>query len=303
MCIEARNAHLDLRAATLAPLEGIDEEKLSTLARVLRGLAFTAVDSANSGHPGGSSSKTEMALALLASGVFRFDATRPKHPGRDRIVWSAGHCSPLFHALIALVYGCLRRRNPEACAALRETMTYPEHLPAFRRLDGPSGHVESEYPFADACTGSSGHGIPAGLGLAALHRSCGLPTRVFVLAGDAETEEGMTYEARNLASITEVMPLPYLRHWSAFGWNIIEADGHDLRQLVQAYRKAAEGFGNGRPTVIVCHTIKGKHYGKLEGTADSHGMPLPHSEYVQAMQKLGFEVPLEPGRGDQASNP
>jgi transketolase len=320
MCIEARNAHLDLRAATLAPLEGIDEEKLSTLARVLRGLAFTAVDSANSGHPGGSSSKTEMALALLASGAFRFDATRPKHPGRDRIVWSAGHCSPLFHALIALVYGCLRRRNPEACAALRETMTYPEDLPAFRRLDGPSGHVESEYPFADACTGSSGHGIPAGLGLAALHRSCGLPTRVFVLAGDAETEEGMTYEARNLASnlgienlvvaldyntygidgsIAEVMPLPYLRHWSAFGWNIIEADGHDLRQLVHAYRKAAEGFGNGRPTVIVCHTIKGKYYGRLEGTADSHGMPLAHAEYVKVMHQLGFEVPLEPGCGNK----
>lgn len=311
-------AHLDLRGQNLARIVGVDEERLATLARVVRGLSFTAVDSAVSGHPGGSSSKTEMALALLASGVLRFDAERPKHPGRDRIVWSAGHCSPLFHALLSLVYECVRRRTPEKCAALRETITYPEQLPAFRSLNGPSGHVESEYPLADACTGSSGHGIPAGLGLAALHRSCGLSTRVFVFAGDAETEEGMTFEARNLASnlgidnlivaldyntygidgsITEVMPVPYLSQWTAFGWNMIEVDGHNVRELAHAYHKAAAGFGNGRPTVIVCHTIKGKDYGRLEGTADSHGTPLGHAEYVQVMQKLGFEASAEKDSG------
>jgi len=316
--VTAGGEHLDLRAAALEPFDGIDEEKLSKLARIVRGLAFTAVDSANSGHPGGSSSKTEMALALLASGIFRFDATRPKHPGRDRVVWSAGHCSPLFHALLSLVYECVRRRTPEQCASLRETITYPEDLPAFRRLNGPSGHIESEYPLADACTGSSGHGIPAGLGLAVLHRSCGLSTRVFVFAGDAETEEGMTYEARNLASnlgignfvvaldyntygidgsISEAMPAPYLAHWAAFGWNIVEVDGHNLRELAHAYRKAAAGFANGRPTVIICHTVKGRYYGKLEGTADSHGTPLGHADYVQLMQNLGFDVSAEDGSG------
>lgn len=310
--------HLDLRTEDLPGLQEIDEEKLAKLARVVRGFAFTAVDSAQSGHPGGSSSKTEMAVALLASGGFRFDAARPKHPGRDRLVWSAGHCSPLFHALLALVYECVRRRDSAGCAALRETLTFPENLPEFRSLGGPSGHVESEYPLADACTGSSGHGIPAALGLAALHRSCALPTRVFVLAGDAETEEGMTYEARNLASnlgignlvvaldyntygidgsIGEVMPAPYLAHWAAFGWNIIEADGHSFRQLIHAYRRAAEGLGNGRPTLILCHTVKGKYYGKLEGTADSHGTPLPHADYAALMAKLGFEVSAEPGSG------
>ncbi|MGA2328466.1 MAG: 1-deoxy-D-xylulose-5-phosphate synthase N-terminal domain-containing protein [Bryobacteraceae bacterium] len=308
--------HLDLRSLALARLEGIDEEKLSQLARIVRGLAFAAMDGARSGHPGGSSSKTEMALALLASGVLRFDAVHPKHPGRDRIVWSAGHCSPLFHALVSLVYECVRRRAPEQCTAPGATLTFPEHLARFRRLDGPSGHVESEYPLADVCTGSSGHGIPAALGLAALHRSCGLPTRVFTIAGDAETEEGMTYEARNVAarlgvenlivaldyntfgidgSITEAMPAPYVNLWAAFGWNVIEADGHNFRELVYAYRAAATGFGNGRPTVIVCHTLKGKGYGKLEGTADSHGTPLDHAGYVQAMQKLGFEVSAEEG--------
>ncbi|MGD0577972.1 MAG: hypothetical protein ABSC08_03490, partial [Bryobacteraceae bacterium] len=94
--------HLDLRGAALAALDGIDEARIAQLARIVRGLAFTAVDGAKSGHPGGSSSKAEMVLALLASGAFGFDATRPKHPGRDRLVWSAGHCSPLFHALVSL---------------------------------------------------------------------------------------------------------------------------------------------------------------------------------------------------------
>ena len=135
--------------------------------------------------------------------------------------------------------------------------------------------MESHYALADTSTGSSGHGFSAGLGFAVLHRSCGLPTKAFVIAGDAETEEGMSYEARNLASslgvrnlivtldynnfgidgpITEVLPSPYLNHWFAQGWNMIEVDGHNIRELAYAYRLAEQGFGLGRPTVVICHT-------------------------------------------------
>ncbi len=306
-------AYLNLRGLALEPLEGIDEAHIAKLARIVRGLAFTAVDAAQSGHPGGSSSKAEQVLTLLASGVLRFDARRPKHPGRDRVVWSAGHCSPLFHATVALIYESLRQKGftLEGQAAV-----YPEQLDRFRRWDGPSGHVESYQALADTSTGSSGHGFSAGLGFALLHRSCGLPTRAFVIAGDAESEEGMSYEARNVASalgvrnlvvtldfntfgidgpIGEAMPGPYLNHWFAQGWNIIEADGHDIRELGYAYRLAAEGLGPERPTVVICHTVKGLHYGRLEGTADSHGMPLKHEEYVEAMRRMGF-----PGAGIQA---
>ncbi|OGZ35230.1 MAG: hypothetical protein A2V60_00170, partial [Candidatus Portnoybacteria bacterium RIFCSPHIGHO2_01_FULL_39_19] len=73
--------------------------------------------------------------------------------------------------------------------------------------------------------------------------------------------------------------------------NIIEVDGHNVLELVYAYKKAADGFGNNRPTVVICHTIKGRYYGKLEGTADSHGTPLSHEEYVPMMKKLGFDIP------------
>jgi len=314
-------AYLKLEGVPLAPLEDIDEAKLAVLARVIRGLAFAAVDAAKSGHPGGSSSKTEALLALVASGVLGFDAWNPKHPGRDRMVWSAGHCTPLFHSLGALVYETLRRKGETLPEAARHYATYPEDLAKFRKFGGPSGHIESDKALADTSTGSSGHGISAALGMALLHRSCGLATRVFTIAGDAETEEGMTYEARNMAStlaaknlvvildynhmgidgpISDVLPLPYLNHWFGPGWNIIEVDGHSFRELAYAYRLIEKGFGADKPTVVIAHCIKGKHYGRLESTSDSHGTPLAHAEYVEVMKNLGFDIP---GRdGDQAAD-
>jgi len=314
-------AYLNLRGLSLDPLPEIDEPKIAELCRVVRGFLFAAVEAAQSGHPGGSSSKAEQVLTLLSSGVLGFDARRPKHAGRSRVVWSAGHCSPLFHATVALIYETLRRKGLTLTGEDAAKAVLPEQLVRFRRWGGPSGHVESEYAFADTSTGSSGHGFSAGLGFAVLHRSCGLPTRSFVIGGDAETEEGMSYEARNLASnlgvgnlivtldfntfgidgpIAEALPVPYLNHWISQGWNVIEVDGHNIRELAYAYRLAASGFGPslsktpGRPTVVICHTTKGLHYGRLQDTADSHGTPLPHGEYVQVMHDLGFPVPGNP---------
>ena len=305
-------AYLDLRGLALEPLPGIDEDKIANLSRVVRGLLFAAVDGAQSGHPGGSTSKAEQVVTLVASGAFGYDAWNPKHAGRDRLVWSAGHTSPLFHSVVALVYETLRRNGDTLAGADARMVVYPEDLARFRKWGGPSGHVESEYALADTSTGSSGHGFSAGLGFAALHRSCGLRTCAWVIAGDAESEEGMSYEARNAAAnlgmdnlvvtldyngfgidgpIFEVVPAPYQNHWFALGWNVIEVDGHNVRELAYAYRLAASTFAPGRPTVVMAHTKKGTGYGRLEGTGDSHGTPLPHEEYVEAMRKLGFPVP------------
>ncbi|HUK25170.1 MAG TPA: hypothetical protein VLV49_11365, partial [Terriglobales bacterium] len=156
-------AHLNLQDLPLEPLPGIDLEKISALSRMVRGLAFAAVDGAKSGHPGGSSSKTEQVLTLLLSGVVGFDPLNPKHPGRDRIVWSAGHCTPLFHAVGALIHEALRRKGLPLPAEARQSAVYPEQLAKFRRFDGPSGHVESHNALADTSTGSSGHGFSAAL--------------------------------------------------------------------------------------------------------------------------------------------
>jgi transketolase len=88
-----------------------------------------------------------------------------------------------------------------------------------------------------------------------------------------------------------VLPSAYPNHWFSLGWNIIEVDGRNVRELVYAYRLAADGIGAGKPTVVICHTTKGLAYGKLENSADSHGALLPHPEYVAAMHKLGFPIP------------
>ncbi|TRZ52718.1 hypothetical protein D4R99_02280 [bacterium] len=307
-------SYLNLCGNNLPPLPDIDEEKIASICRIVRGLLFSAIDKAKSGHPGGSSSKAEQLVTLLCSGAFHFDAELPKNPGRDRLVWSAGHCSPLAHSLVALVYETLRREDFEPSEDVRKNILYPEDLPRFRTFGGPSGHTESHYALQDASTGSSGHGLSAGLGLALLHKSCGLPLKTFVIMGDAETEEGMTYEARNLAAnlnvsnlvvlldsndygidgpITEVMGVPLLNHWMALGWNVIEVDGHNIRELAYAYKIAEQGFLNDKPIVIISHTKKGKHYGEAEGSADSHGIPLSHEKYVWAMWELGFDVLLK----------
>jgi len=301
---------VDLRGLQLEPLQEIDLIKTGRLAKIIRGLAFAAIDSIKSGHPGGSSSKVEQILTLLTSGAMAFDPLQPNHPGRDRIVWSAGHCTPLFHSILSLIYESLKREGKNFDIAKLEAF-YPACLARFRHCDGPTGHVEANYPLSDASTGSSGHGFSAALGLAALQKSNGLPVNVFVMAGDAETEEGMSFEARNLAKamgmdnlivsldyngfgidgpITDVISAPYLNYWFAAGWNVIEVDGHNPMELAYAYKKAVLGFNNKRPTVVICHTIKGKDYGCLENTCDSHGSPLPHDQYVQVMKKLGFNI-------------
>ena len=311
--------YFDLRKLNLEPIKEIDLTKAGKLAQIIRGLAFAAIESISSGHPGGSSSKVEQVLSLLLSGDLRFDPLAPNHAGRDRVVWSAGHCTPLFHSVLSLIYECLKMKGEKFDIKKLEAF-YPECLVRFRHCDGPTGHVEANYPLSDASTGSSGHGFSAALGLATLQKSNGLDAKVFVIAGDAETEEGMSFEARNSITalgmdniivsldyngfgidgpISDVISAPYLNYWFAAGWNVIEVDGHNITELIYAYKKAIQGFpaqggpasGWKKPTVVICHTIKGKYYGKLENTADSHGMPLSHEEYVPMMKKLGFDIP------------
>jgi len=305
--------YLNLKGLDLSPIDGIDVKKIETLAKFVRAFTFSAINGAKSGHPGGSSSKVEQVLAMLLTGILSFDALDPKNPGRDRVVWSAGHCSPLFFATLALIYESLRRQGNKIEEKKEELgAVLPECLATFRKCGGLSGHIESKYALADVSTGSSGHGLSSALGLAVLQKSCGLNSKVFVISGDAETEEGMSYEARNIINtlgidniivsldyngfgidgpITEVVSSPYINHWFGPGWNIIEVDGHNVLELAYAYYKADQGFGNSKATAIIYHTTKGRCYGKLENTCDSHGTPLVHQEYVEAIKKLKFDIP------------
>lgn len=302
--------YLKLQGEKLAPLAGIEMEKITELARLMRGFIFAQVEAARSGHPG-SSAKVEMLLAMVLSGVLGFDPLNPKNPGRDRLIWSAGHCSPALYATLTVIYESLKLTGQNFDAEkLHAVMA--KNLHRFRRPDGPQGHIEGYSPLADFGTGPSGHGLSGASGMAAVHKSCGLDTKVFVIMGDAESEEGMSYEARNVAvalgqdnlivnldynhfgidaNIEEVIATPYINHWLGLGWNVIEVNGHDVLELVYAYRKAADGFGNKRPTCVLAHALKGKGYGKMENTAESHGTPAKFPDYVEIMKKLGFDIP------------
>ncbi|MDD2757979.1 MAG: 1-deoxy-D-xylulose-5-phosphate synthase N-terminal domain-containing protein [Patescibacteria group bacterium] len=307
--------YIKLQDAELEPYNGLDISRLDRLAKILRGLIFATVEGARSGHPGGSSSKVEQFLALTLGGSLAFDPADPKHPGRDRLIWSAGHCTPLLYGGQALYYEAMRRAGRQFSEAVVNCVL-PEHLSQFRRLDGPPGHAESQYPYADYCTGPSGHGFSAAGGMAIAHASCGLPTKVWVMMGDAESEEGMTFEARNVlvatatdniivsldynhfgidGPIEEAMSAPYLNYWLGFGWNVIEANGHNVNELLYAYAIARQGFDNSRPTAIIAHTIKGKEYGAKENTTASHGSPTDHEDYVKILKQLGFSAPGEKG--------
>ena len=302
--------YLNLQQKKIESIPGIEIDKLQEAARIMRGLMFCALEASHSGHPGGSSAKTEQLLSLVLGGNLAFDALDPKNTGRDRVVWSAGHCSPGLYGLSALLYESLKKSGIEFDAKTLEAVM-PENLARFRHPDGPQGHIESHYPLSDAGTGASGHGLSVAGGMAIAHRSSGLDTKVFTIMGDAETEEGMSYEARNLlntmgidnlivtldynhfgidGNISEVIGSPYINHWLGMGWNVIEVDGHNFLELIHAYNKAREGFENGNPTVVLANCIKGKYYGAKENTAESHGSPAKSEEYLEIMKNLGFNV-------------
>jgi len=303
--------YINLQGLELEPLAGIDVEKFDKLAKIMRGFIFSMIEQSQSGHPGGSSGKVEQFLAMVLGGQMSFDALDPKNNGRDRVVWSAGHCSPGLYAGLALIYEALKGQKKEFDAQKISTIL-AKNLMKFRQIDGPQGHIENYYPLSDIATGPSGHGLPSAGGMAVVHKSCGLPLKTWVLMGDAESEEGLTYEARNLlakvgvsnlivsldynhfgidGAIEEVIASPYKNHWLGLNWNLIEVDGHNILELIYAYALATQGFENGRPTVVLSHTLKGKCYGAVENSNKSHGAPVKHDDYVQIMKNLDFDIP------------
>ncbi|HSR88997.1 MAG TPA: thiamine pyrophosphate-dependent enzyme [Candidatus Udaeobacter sp.] len=307
--------YLNIEDLDLASIDGIDVPRLDKLAKIIRGLIFAAVEAGQSGHPG-SSSKVEQFLAMTLSGVMAFDPTNPKNPGRDRLIWSSGHCADLLFAGQALYYEVLKRAGRQFGEAVVKAVM-PEDLIRFRHADGPQGHAEAQYPYSDFTTGPLGHGFAVAGGMAMVHQSCGLDTKTWVFMGDAESEEGMTYEARNIIAtnglknlivsldynhfgiddeIEEVVASPYINHWLGLGWNVIETNGHNVLEMVYAYQLAAQGFANGAPTVVICHTLKAKSYGKTENTAAAHSTLAKHDDYVNIMKKLGFNIAGEPGK-------
>jgi len=254
-------------------------QALEDIATQLRVDSVRATTAAGSGHPTSCASGADLVAAIFFD-VMRFDPQAPRDPACDRFVLSKGHAAPLLYAAWAAA-GALDRKD----------------LVQLRRIDSDlEGHPTPRLPFVDVATGSLGQGLGVGVGLALGARSLGTDARVFVLLGDGEMAEGSVWEAAQMAShekldhlvaVVDVNALgqsgptmlghdlkTYQRRLAAFGWRVNVIDGHDMKQITTALRRATRG--RGAPTAIVARTLKGKGLGaEIEGKEGWHGKPLP----------------------------
>jgi transketolase len=267
--------------------------ELEVIAKKVRLDSIKMIYEAGSGHPGGSLSCTDILVALYFH-IMKHDPKRPDWPDRDRFVLSKGHAAPALYSVLA------------------ESGYFPvEELSSLRKLGSRlQGHpCMQKTPGVEMSTGSLGHGLAAGNGMALAAKLDRKLHRVYVLCGDGEMDVGETWEAAMLAShykldnvtayidrnklqldgpTENIMSLePLADKWKAFGWHVIEINGHNMKEIIRATTEA-KGV-KGKPTVIICHTIKGKGVSYMEGSLHFHGKAPSKQEYEQAMRELGGE--------------
>lgn len=275
---------------TMRERVGHVRERANWMRRRLLGMIVAA----GQGHPGGDLSVTDI-IASLYFDTLRIDPTNPTAPDRDRFVLSKGHCTgALYTALAAAGF------FPEA-----ELETY---LKPNSRLNGhPSRHY---LPGVETSTGPLGHGMPVAVGIAVAGQIDDAGFRVYAVTGDGELQEGSIWEAamfaghRGLGNLTVIVDRNRLQQgagtedtnsldplddkWRAFGWQVVEIDGHDHAALLAAFDDAA--LPRRKPLVIIANTIKGKGVSFMEGQAGwHHGLPNA-AQYAQAIAELESEM-------------
>jgi transketolase len=267
-------------------VDSIDE--LKQIANHLRREIVSMIGASGSGHPGGSLSEVELLTALYFR-VMRHDVQNPDWPDRDRFVLSKGHGCPALYAVLA-----------------EAGYIDPKLLPTLRKLGSPlQGHPDKRMlPVLEASTGSLGQGLSIGIGMALAARLDKRDSHIFVMVGDGEIEEGQIWEGamyasfHKLSNLTLIVdynkqqldgwlkdvldPAPVAEKFRAFGWHVQEIDGHDFAQVIPALEQAR--LGNGRPTAIVAHTVKGKGVSFMENNIEWHGV-APKKDQVEAALK------------------
>jgi transketolase len=267
-----------------------DFDRLRAAARDLRTEILRMLTVAGSGHTGGSLSAADV-VTVLYFHTLRHDPRNPAWPERDRFILSKGHAAPVLYAALALA-GYFEK----------------EILKTLRKVGSPlQGHPCScKLPGVEISTGSLGQGLSIANGIAMGIKMDGLPSRVYCLLGDGEIQEGQVWEAAmtaahyrldNLCAIIDnnglqidghccdVMHIePIVKKWEAFGWHVIDIDGHDIRAIAGAFDTAASL--KGKPTMIVARTIKGRGVSFFEGKVEYHGLAPTRDELAMALKEL-----------------
>lgn len=264
------------------------------MANVMRQDIIKMLLRAKSGHPGGSLSAADIVAALYFK-VMRIQPENPKWPERDRFILSKGHAAPVLYA------------------ALAEKGYFPkEELWELRQTGRMlQGHPDMKHiPGVDMSTGSLGQGLSAANGMALAAKLDQKDYRVYVLLGDGELAEGQVWEAAMAAahykldnltafldfnglqidgttdSVMSSAPLP--DKWQAFGWHVLEVDGHDVDAILMALAEAQTV--KGKPTMIIAHTIKGKGVSFMENQVGWHGNAPSAEQAGQALRELEEEA-------------
>ena len=271
-------------------VSGVEIERLVGIARESRRNILKMIFEAGSGHPGGSLSEIDILTALYFN-VMRVDPSNPRWEGRDRFVLSKAHACPGLYATLAA-----RGFFPV------------EELLTFRKIDSRlQGHAHVMTPGVEMSGGSLGQGLSFGVGCALSAKLDGLGHRVFVMLGDGECDEGQVWEAAmsashyeldNLTAIVdrngiqndrftdEVMKLePLAEKWAAFGWRVLEIDGHEMGEIVEGLGEAS--VVEGQPTVVIAKTVKGKGVSFMENNPAYHGAAPSGDELERALAELG----------------
>ena len=247
---------------------------------------------AKSGHPGGSLSAVEALVALYFVHM-RHDPKNPCDPDRDRFILSKGHAVPALYAVLS------------ECGYFSK-----DELENLRKINCIlQGHPVCSYvPGIEASTGSLGHGLSFGIGVALGARLDKRDYNVYVMLGDGETDEGQVWEAAaatshyKLDNLTALIDRNFLQidgnteevlklesvwdRWSAFGWNVFEVQGHNIKEILSTLKKA--NLHKNQPSLIILDTVKGKGISFMENNVDFHGVPPNEMEYHLAMEELNL---------------
>ena len=268
-----------------------DHKGLKEIARNIRKDIVSMIHTSKSGHPGGSLSAVEILTALYFDEM-NIDINDCKMEDRDRFVLSKGHAAPVLYATLA-----------------NKGYFDKEELNGLRKINRMlQGHPDMKgTPGVEMSTGSLGQGFSVACGMAMASKLDNAPWRVYTLLGDGEVQEGIIWEAAMSAAhykldnmvafldynglqidgkTEDVMNIgPIVDKFKAFGWNVIEIDGHDFDQIFAALDMAKETVG--KPTIIIAKTIKGKGISFMENEAMWHGTAPSDSDLERALLDLG----------------